>query len=489
MPEILQREEEQRVVSAPGAPMASTPAAPPSSTGKILRLVGLAVIVGGAGFFAYTRLQANKQETAATTAKTVAAANRAIPVTQQPVAARTMPIYVTALGTVTAYNTVTIKSRVDGQLLSVNVREGQQVKQGQLLAIIDPSPYVAAEQQAEGQLVKDQASADYAKAEAGRYTALYQAGVVSKESEQTQVSSAGASAGTLAADRAAIAAAKVNVAYTKISSPINGVVGLRQVDAGNIVHASDATGLLVVTELQPIAVIFTLPEDQLPQVLKLIRTGHKLVAEAYDRSDDSPSSPPAHCSPSITRSTPPPAPSRPRPSSITRTAHSSPTSSSTFALSWSSVRTLWSSPPPLSRPGPAATSSTSSSPERVRSGRSKGAGAKDANAVPAAPVAAAPAAPPAEDDAAPGAPKKKKFHVEVQNVVVDLTEGAQVIIKSGLKAGDLVVTDGQEKLKPGSAVEPRSAHTRRQKRSRPAGRRLRRRRLQRQSRHRAGRPR
>ncbi len=201
------------------------------------------------------------------------AANRPIPVTVSAVQSRTMPIYMTALGTVTAYNTVTVKSRVDGQLLSVNVREGQQVKQGQVLAMIDPRPYLAVQAQAEGQLVKDQAWRRLREGRGGRYTALYQAGVVSKESEQTQVSNAGASAGTLAADRAAIQAAKVNVAYTRITSPINGVVGLRQVDAGNIVHAADATGLLVVTQLQPIAVIFTLPEDQLQQVLKLIRGG------------------------------------------------------------------------------------------------------------------------------------------------------------------------------------------------------------------------
>ena len=275
MPETLQREEQQHVLPAPEAQKALPP--PSSGIGSLLRKIGLVVVLLAAGIFAYFRLQSNKQDTATAAAKTASAANRAIPVTEQPVASRTMPIYITALGTVTAYNTVTVKSRVDGQLLSVNVREGQQVKQGQLLAVIDPRPYEAVVAQAKGQLVKDQASADYAKAEAGRYTALYQAGVVSKESEQTQVSSAGASAGTLDADRAAIQAGEVNVAYTRISSPINGVVGLRQEDAGNIVHAADATGLLVLTQLQPIAVIFTLPEDQLPAVLKLIRSGHKLV--------------------------------------------------------------------------------------------------------------------------------------------------------------------------------------------------------------------
>ena len=123
-----------------------------------------------------------------------------------------------------------------------------------------------------------------AHAEAARYTALFQAGVVSKESQQAQESTSGQAQGSIDADKAAIQAAKVNLAYTKILSPINGVVGLRQVDPGNIVHASDTNGLLVVTQLQPIAVIFTLPEDHLPDVLKLTRGGHKLSVDAYDRS-------------------------------------------------------------------------------------------------------------------------------------------------------------------------------------------------------------
>ncbi len=211
-------------------------------------------------------------------------ADRPTPVQTIAVQQKTMPIYLTALGTVTAYNTVTIKTRVDGQLMQVNVQEGQAVKQGDLLVEIDPKPYQAALAQAEGQLARDQAQAANDQAQAARYTALFQAGVVSKESAQTQQASAGQSAGLLKSDQAAIQAAKVNLSYTRITSPINGVIGLRQVDAGNIVHASDSTGLLVITQLQPIAVIFTLPEDHLPDVLKLTRGGQKLAVDAYDRS-------------------------------------------------------------------------------------------------------------------------------------------------------------------------------------------------------------
>src|SRR5580693_5665856 len=213
-----------------------------------------------------------------------AQAERPTPVQVSAVQQKTMPIFLTALGTVTAYNTVTIKSRVDGQLMLVPVREGQSVRQGQMLAEIDPKPYQAALEQAQGQLVKDQANAVNARAEASRYSALLQAGVVSKESQQAQVSTAGQAEGSIAADEAAIQAAKVNLGYTKIVSPIDGVVGLRQVDPGNIVHATDTNGLLVVTQLQPIAVIFTLPEDHLQDVLKLTHNGHTLAVEAYDRS-------------------------------------------------------------------------------------------------------------------------------------------------------------------------------------------------------------
>ncbi len=276
-------ETRENASSSPAVPLAlpapgqTAPESGGSRAGSLARKIGLAVLLLAAIAFGYWKLEGNKKETNDAATKAAAAANRAIPVTAATVGSRTMPIYLTALGTVTAYNTVTIKSRVDGQLLSVPVREGQRVHKGQTLAKIDPRPYEAAVAQAEGQLSKDQATADYNKAEAGRYSALYAAGVVSKESQQSQISNAGQSVGVLEADRAAIQAAKVNVAYTNITSPIDGVVGLRQVDAGNIVHASDANGLLVVTQLQPIAVIFTLPEDQLPTV-----HGHHTVRQGAD---------------------------------------------------------------------------------------------------------------------------------------------------------------------------------------------------------------
>ena len=448
MPETLQHEEQQQHVHP--APEAHKALPPPASSGigGLLRKLGLIVLLLGAGAFAYFRLQSNKKDTEAASAKTLAAANRAIPVSVQPVASRTMPIYVTALGTVTAYNTVTVKSRVDGQLLSVNVREGQQVKQGQLLAVIDPRPYAAAVAQAKGQLVKDEASAEYAKAEAGRYTALYQAGVVSKESEQTQVSSAGASAGTLDADRAAIQAAEVNVAYTRIASPINAVVGLRQVDAGNIVHAADTNGLLVLTQLQPIAVIFTLPEDQLPDVLKLMREGHKLVAEAYDRSNATKLATGSLLTldNEIDTTT----------GTLKAKAVFDNKDGALFPNQFVNIRLILEE-----RAGsmviPASAVQTGTGGNFVYllepgAGKKSTGGADAGSAKNPAPASAAA---PADGDETSGGVKKKPYHVEVRNVVVDLTEGSQVILKSGVKPGDMVVTDGQEKLKPNAAVQPK----------------------------------
>jgi len=458
MPETLHREEEQRVLTAPKE-QNDLLAPPPSGVGSLIRKLLLLVILVGAGVLIYFRIQNNKKDTDAATQKTAQTANRAIPVTVSAVQSRTMPIYITALGTVTAYNTVTIKSRVDGQLMSVNVREGQQVKQGQLLATIDPRPYEAIVAQAKGQLAKDQASADYAKAEAGRYTALYQAGVVSKESEQTQVSSAGASAGTLDADRAAIQAAEVNVAYTKITSPINGVVGLRQVDAGNIVHASDANGLLVLTQLQPIAVIFTMPEDQLPQVLKMIRSGRKLLVEAYDRSEATKLATGALLTldNEIDTTT----------GTVKAKAVFDNKDGALFPNQFVNVRLILEERQnALVLPAAGVqTGTTGSFVYLVKPGNPPTGGGKKGSggakkAAPAATDAPATGAADASgDDAAATAtaPKKKPYYVVAQPVVVDLTEGSQVILKSGVNPGDQVVTDGQEKLKPNAKVDPKFA--------------------------------
>jgi membrane fusion protein, multidrug efflux system len=263
-------------------------ASPDASTsrGSALRVIIILLVLLGLGALIAWRIYTSKLATQAEADKTAAQASRPIPVQVAAVQSRTVPVFLTALGTVTAYNTVTINSRVSGQLLNVNFREGQNVSKGQLLLQIDPRPYQAAVDQAVGQLAKDQANLANMQAEAQRYTALYQAGVVSKETQQLQISNQGQADGTIKADEAAIEAAKVNLGYTRIYSPIDGVVGLRQVDPGNIVNAGATTALVVITQIHPIAVIFTLPEDQLSQVQQAMKASPKsLVVEAYDRTD------------------------------------------------------------------------------------------------------------------------------------------------------------------------------------------------------------
>jgi len=417
-----------------------------SNSGSLLRKIALTVVLLGGAALIYWKIQGNKKAAADVATMAVVAANQPIPVSAATVVAKTMPIYLTELGTVTAYNTVTIKSRVDGQLLSVNVREGQQVSEGQVLAMIDSHPYEAALAQAEGQLAKDQAAADYARAEADRYKALYDAGVVSKDSQQVQISSAGQSAGALDADRAAIQAAKVNVAYTRIVSPIEGVVGLRQVDAGNIVHAADTTGLIVVTQLKPIAVIFTLPEDQLPTVMRTMRSGRKLVVEAYDRSEVT------HLATGslLTLDNV----IDPTTGTVKAKAVFDNADGALFPNQFVNVRlVLEERANSLVMPASAVQNGSSGAyvyllkkgaPPKV-AGNEDGSGDTTKDAGPAVGSAASESRGPAP------------FYVDQQNVTIDVTEGSNVILKSGLKAGDQVIVDGQEKLKKYSKVDLRQS--------------------------------
>lgn len=196
-----------------------------------------------------------------------------------------LPVYLVGLGTVTAFNTVTVRSRVDGQIVKVNFTEGQYVHEGDALIEIDPRPYQVMLEQAEGQLAKDQAQLHDVQVDFERYTLLFNEGVIPKQQVDTQQAQVGQFQGAIKADQATIDNAKLQLVYARITSPISGRVGLRLVDIGNIVHASDTTGLLVITQLQPISVIFTLPQDQLPQVLPKLRAGTTLAVDAYDRDD------------------------------------------------------------------------------------------------------------------------------------------------------------------------------------------------------------
>jgi len=212
-------------------------------------------------------------------------ANFVVPVVVANTVKGDLPVFFNGLGNVTAFNTVTVRSRVDGQIVKVNFTEGQYVKQGDSLIEIDPRPFQVQQEQAEGQLAKDQAQLKDAQVDFERYTLLYKEGVIPKQQLDTQQALVGTNEGAIKADVAAIDNAKLQIVYSHITSPISGRVGLRLVDIGNIVHAADTNGLVVITQLQPISVIFTLPQDQLPQVMKRMKQGPPLIVDAYDRDN------------------------------------------------------------------------------------------------------------------------------------------------------------------------------------------------------------
>ena len=211
------------------------------------------------------------------------AGGRPVPVVVAHARQGDMPVSLTGLGTVTALNTVTVKSRVDGQLIRVDFTEGQMVRQGQLLAEIDPRPFQVQLMQAEGQLAKDRAAHQNALADLNRLQGLVQQGIISRQQLDTQSSSVVQYEATLKADQAQVESAKLNLVYSRITAPISGRVGLRQVDAGNMVRASDAGGLAVIAPIQPINVVFSVPADDIQKVLGQTAKGGKLPVEAWDR--------------------------------------------------------------------------------------------------------------------------------------------------------------------------------------------------------------
>ena len=206
------------------------------------------------------------------------------PVGVASVQQKDVPIFLTGLGTVQAYNTVSVKSRVDGAITKVYVQEGQHVKQGELLAEVDPRPFQVQLEQAQAALERDQAQLRTAQLDLQRNQTLAKEGIVATQTLNQQEAQTGQYSGTVQGDIAAVNSAKLNLVYTRITAPIKGLIGLRQIDIGNIVHASDQNGMFVITQMQPIAVIFTLPEDQIRTVTERMRK-ETLSVEAWSRDD------------------------------------------------------------------------------------------------------------------------------------------------------------------------------------------------------------
>jgi multidrug efflux system membrane fusion protein len=338
---------------------------------------------------------------------------QAMPVAVAKVETRDLPVYLSGLGSVQAFYTVLVKTRVDGQLVQVNFREGQEVKKGDLLIVVDPRPFEVAVAQAEANLAKDQASLKDAQVNLERFKALYQnGGVISKQQLDTQDSLVGQLQGAIASDQAAIANAKLNLTYTHITAPINGRVGLRLVDPGNIVHAADTTGLLLLTQMHPIAVIFTLPEDQLATVAQHMRGG-ALQVDAYSRDDQT-----KLASGKLL--------------TIDNQIDVTTGTAKLKAVFDNQEQALW--------------------PNQFVNCRLLLEVRKNSTVVPAAAIQRGP-------QGTYVFTVKPDKTAEMRPVTVALTEGSFADISSGLTPGETVVTDGQDKLLPGSHVEPRTGAT------------------------------
>ncbi|MGA2536304.1 MAG: efflux RND transporter periplasmic adaptor subunit [Terracidiphilus sp.] len=260
------------------------PSPPRARKGLWVRMLVYLVLIGGLGFVVW-RIHQNQQLSAQNSADQAAQlASQPVPVQVAAAEKKPMPIYLSALGTVTPYMSVTVKARVSGELLPVKFTEGDQVHQGQTIMVIDPKPYQAALDQAKGNLLHDEALLKNAQAEYARYTALFQAGVVSKETLDADEAAQGQYQGAIAADKAAIETAQLQLDWCSIQSPIDGRIGLRLVDPGNVITAN-TTNLVIINQFQPIAVYFTLPENELPQVLHKLAADRRIPVDAYDRSD------------------------------------------------------------------------------------------------------------------------------------------------------------------------------------------------------------
>ena len=271
----------------------SIPAAARSRRRGAIWLVLFVVIIGVAGYAVW---RASRPASAATRTGADGGAGRGggggrggagdlVPVVVTNASRSTIPVYLNGLGTVTAYYTVTVKSRVDGQLMKVDFREGDRVEQGQVLAEIDPRPFHVQLQLAQAALARDQALLVNARLDVERYNHLFERQLIPSQQVDTQAALVEQYQATIKQDEANIENANLQLVYSQVTAPIGGIAGLRLVDPGNIVHAADATGMVVLTQLQPISVLFTIPEDSLPEIRRKLREGNRLRVEAYSRDD------------------------------------------------------------------------------------------------------------------------------------------------------------------------------------------------------------
>src|SRR6202044_142307 len=341
--------------------------------------------------------------------KAQAAGPRAVSVAVATVQKQDVPVYQVGLGTVTAFYTANIKSRVDGQIMRVNFQEGQTVKEGDLLILIDPRPYQVQLEQMQAQLFKDQASLRDARLNFDRYTTLIPSGSIAQQQVDTQKATVDQLDGQVRTDQAQIDNAKLELVYCNITAPFTGRVGLRQVDPGNIVHAADTNPMLILTQLQPIAVVFTLPEDQLPTVAQHMKNSTLLV-EAYSRDNQ------------IKLATG-------KLQTIDNQIDQTTGTAKLKAVFDNKDNQLW--------------------PNQFVNANLLLETQKKSTVLPTAAILRGP------QGTFVYLVKPDKT-VEARTVTIALTQGNSTAVASGLHPGDTVVTDGQDKLQTGTTIEPRS---------------------------------
>ncbi len=270
---------------APQAPGKQRPPAnPPPPRRRSWVWILLLLLAGGGGYYYWTKRTPAAPDSGGKSAGAKGqGANAAAPVDAAKAVKGNIGVYVTGLGAVTPIYTVTVHTRVDGELMQILYKEGDMVQKGDKLAEIDARPYQAMLTQYEGQLIRDQALLDNARIDQARYETLIKQNAIPEQQLATQVALVKQDEGTVKNDQGLIDSVKVNLIYCNITAPITGRIGLRLVDPGNIVQTSDTTGLLVITQLQPISVIFTIAEDQLPAVYAKHNAGQKLPVDAFDR--------------------------------------------------------------------------------------------------------------------------------------------------------------------------------------------------------------
>lgn len=387
--------------------------------------------IGAAGYFLYLRI--HEAQTQAPSARGM----RTMPVVAALARRGDMPVYLNGLGTVTAFETVTVHSRVDGELMQVFFKEGQLVHKDEVLAQIDPRPFQVQLEQAQGQLAKDQSQLQEAQLDLQRYVSIKES--ITQQQIDQQKAMVAQLQGAIKSDQAQIDTANLQLVYAKITAPLTGRIGLRLVDAGNIIHATDPGGLAVITELQPIAVYFYLSEDDVPEVLKKAHAGQPLTVEALD-----------HDAREVLASGTLLAPDNqvdPATGTLRFKAVFQNENDVLFPNEFVNARMLLDTqnnvvivPAAAVQRGPSGQTFI----YVVKRGK--------ATTRPTAEAAPPPAATPAAGGPTTRPGGQGQQVVELRNVTIGHQEGDQIVIADGIEPGEVVVTDGVDKLQQGSSV-------------------------------------